>query len=103
MHFHRAKVGKNTQSFTQSQQALFRADCGIGVIPFGAAHRAQQNSICLLAGTEGLGGQCGAILIDGTAANEVSRCFKGETGGSGHHFQNANSLAHYFRADAITG
>ncbi len=69
---HGPQVGVEAEPRAQPEQALLRARLGgVGCVPAGPAHRAQQHGVRTRAGLEHLVGEGGAVGVDGGAADQV--------------------------------
>ena len=70
VHLRRAQVDKQAERSAQAEQRLLRTLGARHIVPLGAAYRAEQHRIRILADLDGLIGQRDAILVDRAAACE---------------------------------
>jgi len=87
----------------QGEQPLLRADRRGGIRPARPAHRAQQDGIRVLAGTQRAIGQGRAGRVNGATAHQCFLEVKSVAADVGNALQYALRRSDDFGADAITG
>ena len=97
-----AKVGKQSEVFAKRKECgAFGLLMGGEIFPFGASDAAKKNGVAFFAGGQGIGRECGAVVVDGNAADTMlgKLQIKGET--RGDDVEDATSLGHDFGPDAV--
>ncbi|MPM77111.1 hypothetical protein SDC9_124111 [bioreactor metagenome] len=95
------EIGVKPQVLADGQQALFRAQGGGQIVPFGAAHRAQQHRVAGSAqrgGSLGIGGSGG---VDGAAAQQHIGVGEAVTKFLAHRVQHPDGLGNHLGADTV--
>ena len=95
----RAKVGKQTQAFAQTQNRLFRPQTPLQGVVFPVTDCAKQHRVRPLRHIQSAFGQRMAMGCISCAANQRGFGFKRQI----QRIQDFDSLGHNFRADAVAG
>ncbi len=98
-----AEIGKQAQLLADAEQAALRAHRIIQRLPFRAADRTEQDGIGLMCFLQRLGGQGGAGLVIGRAADERMLRFELHAAVGGEPAKDFHSFANDFRANAVAG
>ena len=100
---HRTYVGKQSQTFSDSQKTVFRMDLGRRIIISGITHRAEQHGILGFAHLQGIIRQGRTFGIDRHSADQSVGQFKAMSEFFTIGFQNFNSLIQNIRTNTVTG
>jgi len=97
----RAQVAEQAQLRTDLQQATLRADITFDLVPFRAAHRAEQYGVGRAGAVQGFIGQWHAVLVDGRAADHVVAQLKAQAVLAVGEFQHLDRFGHDFRTNTV--
>ncbi len=95
------RLANTPMPLPQPQQTLLGADRSCRVIPFGAAHRAQQHGVSGLAGFQGFTGQRRTELVDRAAADGMFAILDGVPAARDHCIQYPDGAFNNFWTDAV--
>jgi hypothetical protein len=100
---HRADVREEAQLLAHGQQAALGAVRGVGVVPLGAAHGAQQDGVRRLARLDRVGRERVARLVDGDAPQQCLAVRELVVERGGHGVEHQAGCADDLGADAVAG
>lgn len=96
-------VGKQAQLLADAQQSALGTLAAGEIVPLGAADRAQQDGVGILAHVDGLLGQAAASSVDGAAAGQNGGAVESVAELVAHLVHNIDCLGDDIGADAVAG